>query len=111
MSQEGTQSLLVATGQQRRLRSAGIWLFVGLAITYAARLDAVAAIHPFAVLVIAALGASVAMISALFAVYSIRCPKCGLPWLRWSLGHRPAGDWLHWLYRFEECPQCKHRAA
>lgn len=111
MTQDGTPPLLIATGQHRRLRFGGYAFFAGFILIYAARTDVIEQLHPFALFVVAAAGTLLATIGALLAIYTIRCPKCGLPWLRWSLGHRPAGDWLHWLYRFEECPQCKHRAT
>lgn len=110
MSQEPTSSLLLSTGQNRRLRYAGIGFFAGIGVVSLAQNDFVAAAHPYGPFVAAACGAVIAIVCAVFALYTIRCPNCGLRWLRWSIGNRPANDWLHWLYRFSVCPKCGHRA-
>ena len=111
MSQDPAPSLLSATNQERALRNAGIGFFLGIAIAYLAREPFVAELHPYALYVVAISGALVAVASALTALYFIRCPKCGLAWLRWSIRHRPLGDWLNWMYRFSECPVCRHHES
>jgi hypothetical protein len=111
MSREPTLSLLSSTRQDRLLRYAGIGLFAGIAIMYLAPQRFIAELHPYAVFIVAVLGAVVAIVSALVALYSVRCPKCGLRWVRWAIGHRPASDWLNWLYSFSECPACDHRST
>jgi len=108
MSQEPTPSLLSSTRQDRFLRYAGVGLFAGVAIMYLAPQRFIAESHPYALFVVAAVGAVVAIVSALAALYSVRCPKCGLHWVRWAIGHRPANEWLSWLYSFSECPTCGH---
>jgi hypothetical protein len=88
----------------------GVVTATGIGVMYLARQPLVTELHPYALFIVAILGTIIAVGGALGALYSVRCPKCRLAWLRWSMGHRPSGDWLHWLYRFEECPQCKYRA-
>jgi hypothetical protein len=43
-----------------------------------------------------------------YSVIAIRCPTCGLAWVRWSISHQPYPEWLHWLVGFSVCPKCGH---
>jgi DNA-directed RNA polymerase subunit RPC12/RpoP len=109
MSQEPAPSLLLATGQNRILRNSGIAFFAGVGIMYLARAPFIAELHPAALYIVATFGALVSAAGSLAALRLVRCPKCGLRWFQWSLGHRPVQDYLHWMYRFSECPGCAYR--
>lgn len=40
------------------------------------------------------------------ALLTIRCPKCGLRLVLYSLSHMSVGKWLSWLLEVNACPQC-----
>ncbi|MDH2916877.1 MAG: hypothetical protein PXX77_08385 [Gallionella sp.] len=103
--------LLKATKQDVKLGREGIGLLVGVAIIYSSSAEWVTDIHLAAPVAVAFLGTAIALISSLLAIYTVCCPQCNLKWVRWALGNKPAGDWLHWLYRFTECPECKFQAT
>ena len=99
-----TPNLFVSTGQERLLKWGAIIFFLGIGIIYLGGAGPIVSRFPGATVVIALFGGVVAVVGALIPLYRIRCPKCSLPWLRWAMRHRPANDWLQWLYRFGECP-------
>jgi hypothetical protein len=109
-SATSSESLLVATGQARKLHAAGLLFFGGLAITALRHLPAVA-IEPITIIVIASFGCLVMIGGALVALYSIRCPSCSLRWTWWSLRTQPFTRWLFWLQEFNTCPKCSLSAS
>jgi hypothetical protein len=102
------KGLLEASNQTRKLGRAVYLILGATAVWYVADQDWVDPIYRLVVLSAAAL---VGVIGTFYALYSVRCPKCNLRWVSWSLRHQSHGQWLHWLYEFTECPQCKHRAS
>jgi hypothetical protein len=102
--------LLKATGQQRKLSRVGYCFFLGFALVTAAQwLPLHAPKYLFMVLVAA--GGVAMLAAASYALYAIKCPRCDLAWVRWSIGHQSVGNWLHWLYQFKQCPRCGHNSA
>jgi hypothetical protein len=105
-----TLSLLRATGQQRKLSRAGYVFFAGFALVTAPQW---LPMHLSGKLFMALLTAGgVAMLSAAgYALYAIKCPRCDLAWVRWSIGHQSVNNWLHWLFEFTQCPKCGHNST
>ena len=97
--------LLQAAHQNKKLSTAGAFLLVGLLLMVGvgAWSERLAPEHFFGML---AAGFVLAVGAALFAVYAVRCPRCRLAWVRWSLGNQSHGQWLHWLYDFTTWPGC-----
>jgi len=100
-----TAPLLTATRQNGKLASAGTGFLVGVALLIALGVFA-DQVAPRLLFVGLAVGFGLAVATALYAVYAVRCPNCNLAWVRWSLGHQSHSQWLHWLYGFTVCPGC-----
>jgi hypothetical protein len=94
--------LLVTTKQLHKLYAAGACLAAGVGAMYLASFFVASVL--LVVLLVA--GTSIAIAAALYALRSVRCPKCKITWVQWSMGHQPVGSWLHWLLAFSECPGC-----
>ena len=103
-------SLLRATSQHKKLRNAGSVFFTGVALAAIAKWVADSASFQTAIS-IGVGGAALAIISAFYAVLSVRCPGCGLRWVGWSISNQAHTQWLHWLYRFTECPKCGYTST
>jgi hypothetical protein len=93
---------LVTTQQSRKLYVAGACFVVGVGVMYLASLFVASVL----LVVLLVVGTSIAIAGVLFALRSVRCPRCNLAWVQWSMGHQPAGSWLRWLLAFSECPGC-----
>lgn len=101
--------LLQATGQHVRLAHAGYIFFGGLGGLLIAHWSE--SWLPFEALLVATMLAAFSMIFAVFLAFAkVRCPRCELPWVRWSVANQPHNQWLHWLYEFTVCPKCGHSA-
>src|SRR3989337_2744740 len=57
------------------------------------------------VLVIA--GMTLAIISTVIALTTIRCPKCGVRWFWLAVKSQRAGTWLIWIMCQTRCPSPK----
>lgn len=97
--------LLKATGQDKRISRGGVaFLVAGIllcSLQYVGEL-----ISFFQLLILSASLGIVAFACAAYVTSSIKCPKCRLRWVRWAISHQPHNDWLQWLYRFTDCPEC-----
>jgi hypothetical protein len=99
------QSLLSDTGEQSKLRHAG--LCVAFAIM-------VSPVHyyghqwfgPGMVEESAGLAVVVLWGVALVLACRIRCPECGLRWFLYAIRKESIGEWLPWLRSFSVCPRC-----
>lgn len=47
-------------------------------------------------------------VSALIAVFAIRCPKCRMRWVWTAMRTRPSNEWFAWLLTRSDCPGCGH---
>lgn len=96
--------LLEATGQRAALARSGYIFFGSLLVFLTARWSEWL---PFEAMLVVATLATFAMLFAVFYAFArVRCPKCGLAWVRWSVANQPHTRWLHWLYEFTSCPKC-----
>jgi hypothetical protein len=101
----GHFTLLRATGQQRMLYVAAALFLCVAAASWAAKMvwlssDSDAAFLVFIGCLALALG------GAFYAARAIRCPRCGLKWLFWSVSTQRYSQWLHSLLELGVCPQC-----
>lgn len=53
-------------------------------------------------------GTATAVLTFLFAVFSIRCPNCKLKWVWYAVSKKEVGEWLTWLMSFQNCPCCEN---
>jgi hypothetical protein len=104
----GTKNLLTLTGQDRKLKRCGALFFAGIGLAYFGGTQWLGDRIGLGALIVAASGATGAVIGALLPLYQIRCPRCHLHWVRWAVAHLPAQDWLSWVFNFEDCPGCSH---
>lgn len=108
MSQGSCHPLLESTMQVSKLRRAGYVFFVALIVLMSMQWKS--AMLSFGAILAISIIACIFMLSAIvYSFVSIRCPICGLAWVRWSVVNNPAGQWLHWLYEFTSCPSCGYR--
>ncbi len=104
--------LLVATNQQSRLTACGLMLMGGVFFP-----SAVKSLLPETQVgevlsdAVGALGSLTAVCGALLALYSIKCPNCGLKWVWWSISKQHFTRWLPWLHEFDHCPKCSHSVS
>ncbi|MGM9484642.1 hypothetical protein ACS5PN_25835 [Roseateles sp. NT4] len=56
-----------------------------------------------------AAGALLLGLSLLLAVFSLRCPSCGVSLFWHAVSQHPIGRWLSWLLDVRECPVCHYR--
>ena len=103
-----TIGLLQASHQSQKLGRAGYFVFGAIIVGYIANHEW---LDPIPRIFIVAAAALIGTVGALYALSSVRCPKCNLRWVWWSVKHQPHTQWLHWLYQFTECPRCKYRAS
>jgi hypothetical protein len=98
-------ALLSGTGQSRRLVLCGSLATLGFGL---ASIAPVFYLHDMATLGLVSftLGALLLLVPVWTALRTIRCPRCGMPWLQFALGERPMGSWIHWLRSFTSCPEC-----
>jgi endogenous inhibitor of DNA gyrase (YacG/DUF329 family) len=47
-----------------------------------------------------------ALLSMVVAVISVRCPRCGAPWLWIAISKKDIRSWGKWLFYMTECPVC-----
>lgn len=110
MDSDNAMQLLKATGQHKKLARGGIISLVGMGLLWS--LKWVPSSVPVEILVGGGVAFSlIAIIGAVCATSSVRCPKCDLAWVRWSVSHQPHNQWLRWLYRFESCPRCGYSVS
>ena len=57
-------------------------------------------------MVLVGLGAFLGMSGFIWAIFSIKCPKCKLKLLYFAIQKQKLGSWLTWLLELKECPQC-----
>jgi hypothetical protein len=99
--------LLEATGQRKTLARSGYTFFGSLSVFFAARWSE--SLLSFEALLFVASLAAISMAFAVFYAFTrVRCPKCQLAWVRWSVANQSHTRWLHWLYEFTSCPKCGH---
>lgn len=41
-----------------------------------------------------------------WAVYAVRCRRCGLRLVMYAMSRQSFGQWLHWLLAVKRCPKC-----
>jgi len=100
-----SQPLLRATDQVRKLRLAGLLGMVGFALlALASWLHTDISLLVFAQLFVS--GGLLVSVALLYPAVSVRCPRCNLAWVQWSMRTQPHSRWLHWLLAFEACPRC-----
>ncbi len=51
-------------------------------------------------------GMTTAILGLLFAIVSIRCPKCRKRWFWQAVNGQASGNWLSWILSRSECPKC-----
>ena len=109
-SASGSRSLLTGSGQRARLVMA-YWAFCsGVLIIWltGSLLGPTAGWVHWALL---GAGACAFTVGAITAVFFVRCPKCGVRWVPWAIGHESMSKWVQWLLVFESCPRCGHGTA
>jgi len=100
-----SQPLLRATDQMRKLSLAGVLGIMGCALlAVASWLHTDISLLVFAQLLVS--GGVLLSVAFLYPAVSVRCPRCNLAWVQWSLRTQPHNRWLHWLLAFEACPRC-----
>jgi len=104
--------LLVATNQQSRLTVCGLMFLGGVLLPSAVKgLLPETQVGDVLSVAVTAAGGLAAVCGALLALYSIKCPNCGLKWVRWSISMQHFTRWLHWLHEFDHCPKCSHSVS
>ena len=53
-------------------------------------------------------GLLLGLLSFVATWFSIRCPRCGAPWLWMAVSKQKHLQWLDWLYDQKVCPKCGH---
>ncbi len=56
-----------------------------------------------------AIGTLLAGLAVLLAVFSLRCPSCGMNLFWHAVSQHSVGSWLSWLLDVRECPVCHYR--
>ena len=108
--QQPAEPLLVTTGQRSKLARAGYTFFAGLAALCVAKWG-LSSLDRAAFLLVAVFACAVMSVAIAYAFIAVRCPKCKLAWVRWSVSHQPYTQWLHWLYQFTACPGCAYTVS
>ena len=100
-----SKSLLRTTDQMRKLKLAGVLGVVGCALLAVAnRRRTELSLLLFASLLVS--GGLLLSVAVLYPAVSVRCPRCDLAWVQWSMRTQPHNRWLHWLLAFVSCPRC-----
>jgi hypothetical protein len=106
-----SKPLLVATNQQLRLKSYGLMFMGGLFAANLSRLLPDSGAGMVLANVVGTVGGLVSLSGVLLALIAIRCPGCGLRWVRWSISNQPFTRWLPWLGEFHQCPKCSYSVS
>jgi high-affinity Fe2+/Pb2+ permease len=53
-----------------------------------------------------AVGATLLLVSPIYAIRHVKCPRCKIRWVQYAMGQKNASGWLVWLISFTECPEC-----
>jgi hypothetical protein len=100
-----SEPLLRATDQTRKLSLAGVLGIMGCALlVLASWLHTNVSLLVFVQLLVS--GGVLLSVAFLYPAVSVRCPRCNLAWVQWSLRNQPHNRWLHWLLAFVSCPRC-----
>jgi hypothetical protein len=62
-------------------------------------------------LIMLVVGVGLGLASGVWAVWAVRCPRCGSKLLWRAVSEQDSGSWLQWLMAQDECPSCRPAGA
>ena len=100
------KSLIVRSGQMWKIVLAYILLFGGLACAGAGLFQLTQSPDSLSIVLLVLIGPLVAIAGGAFACFTVRCQRCGAPWLWWAVSRQNSGEWVLWLMSLAVCPNC-----